>query len=289
MNNLAVFGNKHHPAARPFGTNFCCGVEHEVENFDWDDYDETTVKKLSEACPFIKDEDGSLIAGVEFITFPGSVQQQIAFHKELHSNDLFEGPPFSERTSTHVHVNVSMLTIEQTMSLLQLYSLIEPYFFAFVGESRERNIHCVPLWATSMSTSLFNAGLDYTMLPQTWHKYTALNLKPMREIGTIEFRHLYGTEDTTVFSNWLYLLKSLYTWALEDNGKFFETTSKQLLSGGYPQVRSFLENLNCPLGKMLEAIRPHVNEERLQDVVILATTATFKGLSNWKTYIKAAV
>ncbi len=286
MNNVDVFGNKVHPSSKKFGTGFCCGVEHEVENVDWDRY-ENVAPKMADACGYQREDDGSLIAGTEFITFPASLANQIAFHKVLHGNELFEGEPFSERTSTHVHVNVSQLSVEQTLSLLQLYALAEPYFFAFVGETRERNIHCVPLWATQMGGLLFKHNYTYTLLPQQWHKYTALNIKPMKEIGTIEFRHLYGTEDTTIFANWLALLKSLYTWALEDNGKFYSTTCRQLLEGGYPQVCSFLENLNCPLGKLLEIIRPHVNQERLQDVVILATTEAFGGLSNWKNYIKA--
>jgi len=289
MNNATRFGVAIHPAAKSFGAAFCCGVEHELEKISFESWDdEDAGPALFNICKYDMEDDHSLVNGREIITWPNSVKAQIAFHEKLHSLPIFNGESCTDRCSTHVHVNATMLTAEQTLSLLKMYCLIEPYFFAFVGTEREQNIHCVPLWATGMGKNVFFNALAGDVLhglPHSWHKYTALNVKPLMEIGTIEFRHLYATNDTKVFSNWLGFLKSLYDWAVDDNGKFHNETCTQLLKGGYSALQNYLNTLSCPLGKYLEILHPHVNYERCYDVYLLAVVDQFKGLSNVKNYI----
>ena len=46
-----------------------------------------------------------------------------------------------------------------------------------------------------------------------WNKYTALNLKPLNQHGTIEFRHLYGTWDKKVIITWTNLISCIKKYA----------------------------------------------------------------------------
>jgi hypothetical protein len=55
---------------------------------------------------------------------------------------------------------------------------------------------------------------------QKWHKYTAFNLLPIAKQGTIEFRHLQGTNEKSEVEGWLRTLKQLYDYNLENNIDF---------------------------------------------------------------------
>lgn len=72
---------------------------------------------------------------------------------------------------------------------------------------RRNNIHCVPLTETAMP-ALYKKPLP--MLVKAWHKYTALNLKRLVDLGTMEFRHLHGTGDVQEFNTWLSVLENLW-------------------------------------------------------------------------------
>ena len=286
MNNKQWFGPESiHPNIGT-KTDFICGVEHELEGlaYNWHEvycnaftHDEMGV-----------DEDGSLAGGKEFITVPRGVENQILWHQRLHGlTDMFNGERVSERTSIHVHVNMINMTREQTLSLLTAYCLLEPFFFAYVGQQREQNIHCVPLWATHMPKLIYgNTPETYKKIPASWHKYTALNLKPLREIGTIEFRHLEGTEDNQQFSSWLYLIKALYDWAFVDNGKLI-TDLPSILQAGPKAWQDMYLSWPCTLSRYLNKLLPYTNQERLEDVFLFAATNVFPGIQNPKLYLKA--
>jgi hypothetical protein len=60
--------------------------------------------------------------------------------------------------------------------------------------------------------------LNASALRDKWHKYTAFNIVPMgpspdnHGFGTVEFRHLYGTDNIEVFQTWLSAIKELYLY-----------------------------------------------------------------------------
>ncbi len=271
---------KVHPFVKP--NVFMCGVEHEVENLDRQSGINSYKKSpLWDGLKF--EEDGSLNNGTEVITPPGCVVDQVDFHSRLHKDADWTGERFSERTSTHVHVNMHDFTIEQTISLVKMYSFLEPYFFAFVGKERESNIHCVPLWATHMMRKLGNQSLEISV--EQWHKYTALNIKPLSTLKTIEFRHLFGTTDTNVFASWLTLLEALHNWAREDNGKFL-VHYKQLLKEGYLPTKGYILSSTGKLGKLIKPLEKYVNEERCYDVYLSSLLDEYPGITNLSNFLK---
>lgn len=186
-------------------TEFIAGVELEIEDIlgfkTHNGYDSWNVT-----------EDGSLRNnGRELISPPLPLDNLVkgfkAIHKDLvHSKDP---KPFSERTSIHVHVNMLNCTLEQSKSVLLWYSLFEPVFFSLCEYKRANNIHCVRLDQTNMS-EYYNRSLPYIV--SKWHKYAALNLKPLKEIGTMEFRHMEGHNDAAKFESWLKTIKNLWEW-----------------------------------------------------------------------------
>lgn len=216
---------------------FICGVEYEIEDIKKINYEVLEQENI------IKTEDGSLRNnGVEFITAPQSFFKTLHQFKKLH-DALTLGPnAYSERTSIHVHVNVSGLNTKQFARLIKLYLLLEPSFFYLAGEKRKNNIHCVPLSFTIIPSNLTKSMQNWLT---GWTKYAALNVgEPIRKLGTIEFRHMYGTGDYEVFKTWLKHIRDLYIFA-RDN----EFDIKDFLSHGgkVTHLHTLVFNEECPL------------------------------------------
>lgn len=180
---------------------FIAGLECEIES----------VRKYADNLPEFKPtEDGSLRNnGVEFISLPLGRDPLLTAFKNLHAKIEFKNKAeaFSPRTSTHVHVNCLALDEKQVKQIVLLYALFEEFFFAMVDSSRRGNIHCVPLTETFLP-NYYQQTIN-TMI-QRWHKYTALNILPLAKLGTIEFRHLQGTDNPELLSDWLRALENLW-------------------------------------------------------------------------------
>jgi len=189
---------------------FIAGAELEIEGVrDWaagwmgDNY-------------IIVENDGSLRkGGKEFLLPPSNKARLVTLFEDIYGHLALTSDCHSVRTSTHVHVNCLWMTEIQVRDLLLLYSIFEPIFFAYVGQERKENIHCMPLGSTHMPN---HYGLAMRHIHQKWHKYTALNVLPLCELGTVEFRHLYGTKNVSVFSQWIDMLEILWTAAQSVGG-----------------------------------------------------------------------
>lgn len=130
---------------------------------------------------------------------------------------------FSPRTSIHVHVDCTKYTLAEVQNIVLLYTLVEKYLYSFVSKNRQQNIYCIPLIETNLLNSfLTNEGF------QDWSKYTGLNLRPLREIGTIEFRQLHGTMDLDKVCNWITLITKLVNFAVSQNDKEFKQFISEL-------------------------------------------------------------
>jgi hypothetical protein len=148
--------------------------------------------------------------GFEYVCMiPRTIDHLMKDFISLHSHlDLKkDADPFSERTSTHVHVNVTNLDEEHVKNMVLLYALFEEFFFSMVKPSRRDNIHCVPLTETYLP-DIYSKSLDAYITK--WSKYTALNLKRITDIGTVEFRHMHGTNDVGELRQWLEVLENLW-------------------------------------------------------------------------------
>ena len=160
----------------------------------------------------IKEDHSLRNYGREFITKPRPPKEALELFKNVHATVQWRNPreKFSQRTSIHVHVNCQNMTPAQVRQLVLLYALYEEAFFGMVSPERRDNIHCVPLTDTHL-VNLFKNEIGY--MAARWHKYTALNIIPLRTLGTVEFRHMQGHDDPALMSDWLAVLDYLVALA----------------------------------------------------------------------------
>ncbi len=205
------------PSALQFPPLF--GVEVETEN--------VRVKRSDDSCPagWTAKGDGSLRHGAEYISYvstPEEIRSLVAGLYLFFIEQLKQRPDFSWRTSIHVHVNIRNFTSENVANLQLLYSIFEFLLFKFVGGERDKSIFCVPITESEQYTRIRSLCVSHTLDPDSqiksiiaqWEKYSALNFSRISDLGTVEFRHMSGTWDTTKIGNWLNLIGALQDAAL---------------------------------------------------------------------------
>jgi hypothetical protein len=202
-----------------FITPTVVGIEVEVENI---------LKEVSVPFFWIQDADGSLRnSGKEFKTIPLLPEQAFEaldiLWKVLHKASGNK-PDFSWRSSIHFHVNALDLDSEEFRRWVMLSLLFENVFFLLAGESREQSNFCVPLCRSSLTGSLNKYLLGQSnekKLFAVWnasggdsnngaYKYSAINFSRLGDLGTVEFRHLGGTDDLKIIYLSLAVALKLY-------------------------------------------------------------------------------
>lgn len=216
--------HKHYPSS-PF--SFCrtdiVGLEVEVENI----INPTHIFPTSEGHVWRCTEDGSLRNnGIEYVSVPLSTEDVewalVNLFKSFTGSSKWRGYEFSERTSIHVHMNVLDMSYEQLQTLLLAYILVEPILYSYVSGGRDKNIFCVPL----KESPFFSLGLAKVIksidkgtfndfIRNGWSKYTGLNLMPIIKYGSIEFRHLVGTDNIPFILNWINLILGIKDFAMK--------------------------------------------------------------------------
>ncbi len=186
------------------------GIECEIENWPFD------IEKQHFGFTF--EADGSLRNnGYEAITAPTYTKHVPYILSTLFKRfNITQDNNYSTRCSTHVHVNCQNMTTEQVKMLCLLYQVLERPIFGFIGHERQDNIFCVPWSQCNMSYDFAHKFMrDPSATTRYWQKYTALNILPLRDRGTVEFRHLEGTCDIKRIVNWLNIIGSMVKFACE--------------------------------------------------------------------------
>lgn len=178
------------------------GIEVEVENTQF-------VGDIQR--PWNVKEDGSLRnGGRELVSDPinASSAPEALYH--LLVRGLSSECSFNMRTSIHIHINATDMTDEQIRNLVAIYTIFEPALFNFAGRGRWKSVFCVPLNECNQLAyaALRNIG------DGRWEKYTALNLRRLADLGTIEFRHLGGTFDVDHVCQWIDMICSLKAYVM---------------------------------------------------------------------------
>ena len=202
---------------------------------------------------FHQTTDGSLRNnGYEFVSVPMTHPVAVDSFKKLHTT-LVKGPAaFSQRTSIHVHANCSNLQHHEVRNIILTYALYEEAFFAMVDPVRRDNIHCVPLTETYLP-GIYRRNLN--QLIDRWHKYTALNIKPLTKYGTLEFRHMHGNDDAILFEEWTGTINNLFSTSLAGAPletvnlteeflyeKFMRIFGHTRVAAKWPDIRSRMDN-----------------------------------------------
>lgn len=163
---------------------------------------------------------------------------------------------FSIRTSVHVHLDVRDMSFDQLVRLVCVYLLVEPIFFEVGGQERSFNPYCTPLRTLNSYLRHISSCMmpsiegNYSDVRGNGNKYTALNLNPVATQGSIEFRHHEGTNDKAKTLQWINMILSLKSYAMQTDSRItlqeidsmvdeFDVLVNDLFTGILPK-----ENLN---------------------------------------------
>lgn len=118
----------------------------------------------------------------------------------------------SNRTSTHVHLNVQNFHVNRLTSLLALYIIFEDILTTWCGDHRVGNLFCLrakdaPAMLQSIRSLINN---DFAGgIPDGLH-YSGMNVHAIAKYGSLEFRSLRGTQEFATILQWCNVLRRLY-------------------------------------------------------------------------------
>lgn len=124
----------------------------------------------------------------------------------------------SIRTSVHLHVNVSDLTVKQLYQFLCLYYMFEETLTQFAGPARIGNVFCLQAAdAEFIVEQLVDAARKDRYFPGMTenNRYAAANLVAVAKFGSLEFRALRGTVDKKLILDWVNLIVRLKDYAIQ--------------------------------------------------------------------------
>jgi len=166
--------------------------------------------------------DGSLRGGLEYVlTGPiktSEVRQMVdgLFNKFKENGSKIKN---SNRCSTHVHVNVSDLKVNELTSVISLWCTFQTPFIKWWGEERVSNHFCLSSRDEESMVSSWIAYLKCGQLnmyrTRDGLKYTALNILPIFSQGSIEFRAGGPPNDPDKVVYWAKICNAIVRYAVE--------------------------------------------------------------------------
>lgn len=191
--------------AGPFKFPYYAGIELEIEGVRDNPPDVSPNK-------WIKVNDNSLRNnGIELITNgPKGGTALFECLEDLEEALANTDIELSERCSTHIHIDVSDMTVEQLLNFLMLSSIFELVLFKLFGSERTSNTFCM---ATKDGGNNFDNFCNLaerpdisTLMVSKWTKYNAISLNRIRDLGTVEFRMFNPILEKSKYCRVLYFL-----------------------------------------------------------------------------------
>lgn len=184
--------------------------------------------------------------------------------------------PESVSTSVHVHINMlneSYLTVANFMTI---WILLEGILVRYSGNDRMSNLFC---FGVEDAEGLIAHWKDYLhsvnrnnfkkVPPPEAVKYSALNIAPMNNLGTLEARCFRGATDIEVIQTWLRLLQKM-----KDYAATVGRTPATILQE-YERLRSgIVDVVFGALGRELKTVRnwqDHINVNHVKYAAMLAS------------------
>lgn len=205
--------------------------------------------------------DGSLRNGLEFV-FSGPANGVAALNRIARLSDYLDtqsGLDTNERTSTHIHINMIGCDVEEVQALLTLVYVLEPGIFRMTDEGRKWCGYAQPLsdmpvgrlsGLLSDNSSTFCSAVDGDRRND---RYFGLNVRSLREHGTVEFRYFSGYSGRADLEKWAAVCTEL-VGAARAAGNALAMLSA---TSGRDALQSFLE-ANAPT--VAQEVLPLVDE-----------------------------
>lgn len=118
----------------------------------------------------------------------------------------------SPNAGTHVHINVSDLTVTELFNFLTLYFIVETPLVDQCGEDRVGNLFCLRSCdAEYLMTALEEAvrKSDLRLLHTDDLRYASVNVKALGDYGSVEFRAWRSDGDIAGVERWANILLHL--------------------------------------------------------------------------------
>lgn len=191
-----------------FGDYF--GIELELENIDYDAIDNMDWNY------WVTHGDGSLQEdGREFVlSGPKGGDAVVNALNEFYNNNV--NATAGLRTSTHIHINASDLTVGELRSMLVVSYTVEAALFRWIGENRKWCGYAMSL-AEMPSDRLRkiltgNTGrmvLQAISAQRNNDRYYGVNVSSIVKHGTVEYRHFPGKPTREELENWLDFVRAM--------------------------------------------------------------------------------
>lgn len=264
------------------------GVEVELENLDH--FGTTWVSEMRSNGLWNVTKDGSLRnGGLEFIMSTGEgyplkggdiTRAMFQFKKvwKLYTEAGNEAPICSPRTSVHIHIDVRDLELSQLKKLFLLYAVFEETFFKWADFTRYDSNYCRSL---EYNQDIVSRLSDIVNMPNddpvnimhhlmNGNKYDAMNYLSIKQRGSLEFRLMHGTYDTSLIIRWINLLLCL-KMASKDESIVIHTFPDDMSKRG---INTLIDRV---FGSWGDFLNDHANEldilrgvRKAQDILLSA-------------------
>lgn len=162
-------------------------------------------------------EDNSLRGGVEYVTTaPVDIESVPEMVRGLYKSlaDFKTKLRLSNRCSTHVHLNATTWKVDRLVSFYLLWAVFEPLLIEWCGPRRKVNHFCLSI-TDSPSTALALTGF---LKKGEWRlaegdKYSALNIRRLFDIGTVEVRCGDAWDDPERAIRWIKFLHAMAAYS----------------------------------------------------------------------------
>jgi hypothetical protein len=158
------------------------------------------------------------------------------------------------RAGVHVHVNVQNLDARQLFNFIVTYMVVEELLLTFCAKHRFGNHFCLPTSQAGYLVNKLSQALEKSDLKILYDddiRYSSINVKPVVQYGSVEFRALESTSDFNKIHTWSTILVGL-----RDAAVTFDCPQKimhEVSAGGYeyfirkvfgPHAPIFMKNPN---------------------------------------------
>lgn len=195
--------------------------------------------------------DGSLRnGGMEYILSTPCVVEELKpmlddlFKVFKLNNTVLEN---SNRCSTHVHINIGGKTVNEITSVIALWSTFEELLINWCGEERQTNHFAL---STKDAVSLLQSWESFLRFGKgnfaPGLKYSGLNILPIWDKGSIEFRTGAGSNDPEMPRVWATFLHYFVEYACRNYKNPMQIAYDMSERGGFSIFEAICEEASLP-------------------------------------------
>lgn len=166
--------------------------------------------------------DNSLRSGVEYVLDQPYAGPSLDFALDAFYDERLVAEN-TQRTSTHIHINMTDTTVDAVRSMTMIMYMVEDALFSVVGEGRKWAGYSMALsemdpvrLRLSLSAADYIAAVAQLAPARNQERYYGFNTASLRRHGTVEFRYFPGGPTRAELENWLDLVVAVKRAAVDN-------------------------------------------------------------------------